>query len=71
MPGPQGERCDECYFFEKKVYGGVCRLNPRRETVLTNGGLEPGLLPIQHDFDWCGSWKPKPTDDAAANPERR
>jgi len=61
MPGPSGERCDGCYFWERwgdengvPTEDGICFRMPPGD----NGDGEP-LRPVTDQVDWCGEFKPK------------
>lgn len=60
MPGPNGERCDHCYYaVQLNQYKGVCKRYP--PIHITHQGLGDWGNPRVEPFeDWCGEYRPCP-----------
>jgi hypothetical protein len=61
MPGPQGEECSRCYYFEKlDDFGpGFCHRFP--PAVWQSDGdpvVRRRPLPVTWRSEWCGEFKP-------------
>lgn len=70
MPGPLGEACGLCLFFEADGTIGTCRryapsMLPRHEGEASGGGPEHrAVWPITDGLkDWCGEFKPHTRGD--------
>lgn len=60
-PGPQGELCEDCYYWEAKSTDGLCHLMRSASTagVSRDGYVGAQWVRMQPD-DWCGEWKNRP-----------
>jgi hypothetical protein len=71
MPGPSGERCDECYYwsYDERCRRGAPVAYPngvvraaQREAMTEDGEhVEPYLIvwPDTAPDDWCGEFRPR------------
>ena len=59
MPGPGGEQCGTCYYFQEEVLpNGTCRFESVEPFFTSKGGNSPGWYPTTNaDDGWCGNWR--------------
>lgn len=58
MPGPNGETCGTCYYFQEDVLpDGTCRFDNVEPFLDSRSGNSPGWYPTTNaDTGWCGNW---------------
>lgn len=58
MPGPKGEKCGDCYWWDKHgINGGYCRRLPPA-FFISKDSIEPRTT----DVCWCGEFKPRDSE---------
>lgn len=68
MPGPNGEECQTCYYFEALPGGeyGLCRHDHADAWISRPGGPATGNWPRVRRLDWSGDWRELTTPSATA-----